>query len=252
MRPDEMMPRVVDPDQPPILQSHPQGNSIAPTIVPTTSTRQANGVHSIRQNRAPVAAASTSIQHKHAAQRQHEHMHSGKQRQHPPKQGHETEHERQGHKTSSHSTSSRRHSQSIQSPSATSSADVIASMALHDHLMQAAHYAQALQQRNTALEAENKILLAAVQQHKTSAIDWCHMAKVYQQDRNMMTLRLEELEMELAQMAHQKVAEKVIDQIGRLNTEAGIQSTSDNQNIDNLETRYQFIRQSITQLLDDM
>ncbi|KAF9088097.1 hypothetical protein BGX23_007651 [Mortierella sp. AD031] len=136
--------------------------------------------------------------------------------------------------------------------------------------MQAAHYAQALQQRNAALEAENRDMKALARQHKTSAIDWCETAKIYQQDRNMMTLRLEELEMKLARMAHKKTAGRT-DRSNAAATAASSSSSHqklsgtkatitaaaqttkvDDYQDDDLEARHMFITQSITQLLDDM
>ncbi|KAF8949469.1 hypothetical protein BGZ47_000010 [Haplosporangium gracile] len=135
--------------------------------------------------------------------------------------------------------------------------------------MQAAHHAQALQQRNAELEAENRILKEAVQQHKLSAIDWCMMAKEYQQDRNMMTLRLEELEMELARMAHNKKVDKALaraeksksttagpssssshQQLSKIKSSA--QTTKDDEDNDGLAVRHQFLNQCITQILDEM
>lgn len=136
--------------------------------------------------------------------------------------------------------------------------------------MQAAHHAQALQQRNAELEAESRILKEAVQQHKLSAIDWCMTAKEYQQDRNVMTLRLEELEMELARMAHSKKADKVgsradksedvtagpstssssRQQLSKAKTSA--QSAMNDEDDNDLDARHQFLSQSITQILDEM
>ncbi|KAG9065776.1 hypothetical protein KI688_002073 [Linnemannia hyalina] len=121
------------------------------------------------------------------------------------------------------------------------------------------------------LEAENRILKEAVQQHKLSAIDWCMAAKEYQQDRNMMTLRLEELEMELARMAHSKKANKAgsgavksKDATAGLSTSsssshqqlskstASAQTAINGEDNDDLDARHQFLSQSITHILDEM
>ncbi|KAG0294334.1 hypothetical protein BGZ96_001407 [Linnemannia gamsii] len=127
--------------------------------------------------------------------------------------------------------------------------------------MQAAHHAQALQQRNADLEAENRILKEAVQQHKMSAIEWCMQAKEYQQDRNMMTLRLEELEMELVRTTHIRRAGKSSSATAGSSSSSHQQSskakssaraTKDDEDDNDLDARHQFLNQSITQILDEM
>lgn len=51
------------------------------------------------------------------------------------------------------------------------------------------------------LEAENKRLKQLARDQRTSAIDWCSVAKKYQQDRNFMVLRLADLEHRITKKA---------------------------------------------------
>jgi len=50
-----------------------------------------------------------------------------------------------------------------------------------------------------ALEDENQRLKAQLAEMKTNAINWCMLAKSYQQDRNYIGVQLSELEVKLAQ-----------------------------------------------------
>ena len=89
----------------------------------------------------------------------------------------------------------------------------------------------------------------------------------------MMTLRLEELEMELARMAHSKQADKAgggADKSKDTTTKPSTSSSSlssyqqpsktktsaqtamNDEDKDDLDTRQQFLSQSITQILDEM
>lgn len=86
-------------------------------------------------------------------------------------------------------------------------------------------------------------------QSRKSAVDWCHMAKMYEQDRNMMALRLRELELQLSQVMHKetkgtdttKASGKAVDRTG-----------PDGGMIDDPSAFSTFVSQSITQILDDV
>ncbi|KAF9912441.1 hypothetical protein EC991_010528 [Linnemannia zychae] len=118
-----------------------------------------------------------------------------------------------------------------------------------------------------SLEAENRRLAEMARQQRMSALEWCQMAKTYQQHRDLMTLRLEELEMELVRMSHKQTdraetrtekssTTEVASSSASLQhtskpTKASAQTAKDNEGYD-LERHRQFLSQSITQILDEM
>ncbi|KAF9153428.1 hypothetical protein BG015_003405 [Linnemannia schmuckeri] len=281
MRPDETLPRAdADPGQASARPHHPQSQSTGQVSAPKTPPQQqphGNNHSSHHTQVATITATNTAtIRRRQTSQPQQLQQQQEQEQQQPEAQlrrRQETEQERHARKSSSSTTQSSTNSgsrrQHQQSATESSNYNFAAPMAIQDHLMQAAHHAQALQQRNAELEAENRILKEAVQQHKLSAIDWCMTAKEYQQDRNMMTLRLEELEMELARMAYNKKADKALARAEKSNsTTAGLssssshqqpskvktlaQTTKDYEDNDELATRHQFLSQSISQILDEM
>lgn len=76
----------------------------------------------------------------------------------------------------------------------------------------------------------------------------------------MMTLRLEELEMDLARMAYSRRAEKPnsttagssSSHINPSKAKISARATEDDEENNDLKARHQFLSQSITQILDDM
>ncbi len=86
-------------------------------------------------------------------------------------------------------------------------------------------------------------------QSRKSAVDWCHMAKMYEQDRNLMALRLRELELQLSQAMHKD--NKNIDQT-RSSGKAVDRTGVDGGMIDDPSAFNTFVSQSITQILDDV
>ncbi|KAF9572095.1 hypothetical protein EC968_010346 [Mortierella alpina] len=135
-------------------------------------------------------------------------------------------------------------------PASSDLASVVASQtSLQEHLALAAKSGQELLQRSEALEQENKALLEYNRQSRKSAVDWCHMAKMYEQDRNLMALRLRELELQLSQAMDKdnkstnktKLSGKAVDRTG-----------SDGAEIDDPSAFNTFVSQSITQILDDV
>ncbi|KAF8980977.1 hypothetical protein BGZ46_003397 [Entomortierella lignicola] len=140
-----------------------------------------------------------------------------------------------------------------------SSSDVIPSTAapqLQDYLMQAAHCAQGLQDRNQELEDENRKLRELVRQHRTSALDWCSVAKQYQQDRNFMTLRLAELELQLSNTTYKNnkdTTETHNQTVGSSKDKTTATTTTPNRQDDNEDDSLSnFVSQSISQILDYM
>ncbi|KAG0363458.1 hypothetical protein BGZ54_008159 [Gamsiella multidivaricata] len=117
---------------------------------------------------------------------------------------------------------------------------------LQEHLLQAAHYARDVQNRNQELETENKKLKQLIRQHRTSALDWCSLAKSYQQDRNFMALRLAELELQIAKRAQQHVN----DSQATAETSKG-RATAARHHDEGSELN-NFVSQSISQILDQM
>ncbi|KAG0267067.1 hypothetical protein BG011_009139 [Mortierella polycephala] len=138
------------------------------------------------------------------------------------------------------------------------SSSLVATLGLQDHLTQAAHAAQVLQDKNQDLESENRKLKELIRQHHTSALDWCSHAKIYQMERNFMTNRLAELELQIAKKStkeavHQQLAKPSISNVSTI-------STSHWNDQESMEKRYEaespaltnFVSQSISQILDDM
>ncbi|KAG0272425.1 hypothetical protein BGZ95_011826 [Linnemannia exigua] len=133
---------------------------------------------------------------------------------------------------------------------------------LHHHLLSAAHYGQELQQRNEALEAENRHLNEIARQQRMSALEWCQMAKTYQRHRDLMTLRLEELEMDLVKMTR-KTADEAGARTEKSRTVQAASSSTSHQHLsttqttkddeeDDIEKQHQFLSHSITNILDEM
>ncbi|KAG0377408.1 hypothetical protein BGX24_006150 [Mortierella sp. AD032] len=137
-----------------------------------------------------------------------------------------------------------------------------AATGLHHHLLSAAHYGQELQQRNAALEAENRQLNEIARQQRMSALEWCQMAKTYQRHRDLMTLRLEELEMDLVKMAQKKTdntearTEKscamVVASSSTSHQHTSMAQTTKDDEEDDVEKQHQFLSQSIANILDEM
>ncbi|KAF9280993.1 hypothetical protein BGZ68_006904 [Mortierella alpina] len=133
-------------------------------------------------------------------------------------------------------------------PTSSDLASVVASQtSLQEHLALAAKSGHELLQRSE--EQENKALMEYNRQSRKSAVDWCHMAKMYEQDRNLMALRLRELELQLSQVMHKetkgtdstKASGKAVDRTG-----------PDGGMIDDPSAFSTFVSQSITQILDDV
>ncbi|ORZ22794.1 hypothetical protein BCR41DRAFT_369124 [Lobosporangium transversale] len=111
------------------------------------------------------------------------------------------------------------------------------------------------------LEEENKRLHELIRQHRSSALEWCAAAKTYEQDRNFVTLRLAELEMQLAKKAafkdtnsHKKIdtlqAQEAASTTNIAQPEAAsITSVTNDENVSILNS---FVSQSISQILDYM
>ncbi|KAF9981827.1 hypothetical protein BGZ75_006806 [Mortierella antarctica] len=97
-----------------------------------------------------------------------------------------------------------------------------------------------------ALEQQNKALSEYNRQSRKSAVDWCHMAKTYEQDRNLMALRLRELELQLSQAMRENIDHTKLS--GKTANRAG----SDRGMIDDPSAFNTFVSQSITQILDDV
>ncbi|KAK3819597.1 MAG: hypothetical protein J3Q66DRAFT_160153 [Benniella sp.] len=126
---------------------------------------------------------------------------------------------------------------------------------LQDHFAQAAQCAQALQDRNQDLEAENKRLKQLALQQRTSAIDWCIAAKQYEQDRNHMAVRLAELEHQIAKMTHQRGANHPKSRDPQKSTmpqEKGFQDRDADIHHDDDTKLCVFVSQSIAEILDHM
>ncbi|KAF9954373.1 hypothetical protein BGZ72_004626 [Mortierella alpina] len=133
-------------------------------------------------------------------------------------------------------------------PSSSDLASVVASQtSLQEHLALAAKSGQELLQRSE--EQEHKALMEYNRQSRKSAVDWCHMAKMYEQDRNLMALRLRELELQLLQARHKDT--KSTDST-KLSGKAVDRTSSDGDMIDDPSAFSTFVSQSITQILDDV
>ncbi|KAF9195020.1 hypothetical protein BGZ51_005984 [Haplosporangium sp. Z 767] len=137
------------------------------------------------------------------------------------------------------------------------SLSLVATLGLQDHLAQAAHAAQVLQDKNQTLENENRKLKELIRQHHTSALDWCSHAKIYQMERNFMTNRLAELEL---QIAKKSIGETVHQPAKPSTSNVGAISTSHWNDQESTEKTQEtespaltnFVSQSISQILDDM
>jgi hypothetical protein len=84
---------------------------------------------------------------------------------------------------------------------------------------------------------------------RTNAINWCMLAKSYQQDRNYIGVQLSELEVKLAQA--QKRPGSTSDDV----TATSSTSPAPTTNVDRTEAdsnTEDFVSQSISQLLDTM
>ncbi|KAG0320011.1 hypothetical protein BGZ99_004725 [Dissophora globulifera] len=79
---------------------------------------------------------------------------------------------------------------------------------LQEHLLRAAHCAEDLQSKSEALVAENQKLMELLRQNRTSALDWCSVAKSYMQDRNFMAIKLAELESRIAEISRNKAKDR--------------------------------------------
>ncbi|KAF9133556.1 hypothetical protein BGW39_009527 [Mortierella sp. 14UC] len=303
MHPDETLPRAADPAQSLTRPRHPQGQPAAQMPAPkSTSKQQQQQQPSDSSSHHHTQAVPTTTQHKQASPPQPNHQQLQQQQGHSqaqplsvqlqqleqaqkqtdfpqhlqqpqqqpqPRRRQETEQERDARSasTSTGQSATRHPSQSSQYSSTGSGFDIAAPMGLHHHLLNAAHYGQELQQRNAALEVENRRLAEMARQQRMSALEWCQMAKTYQQHRDLMTLRLEELEMELVRMAH-KEADKAEARTEKSSTavvassltshqltskpaKAPAKTAKDDEDYD-LEGHRQFLSQSITQILDEM
>ncbi|KAF9435811.1 hypothetical protein BGZ76_005495 [Entomortierella beljakovae] len=124
---------------------------------------------------------------------------------------------------------------------------------LQECLLQAAQHAQDLQDRSHDLETENKKLKEIVRQHRTSALDWCSVAKQYQQDRNYMALRLAELELELQLLLPTNDTKQNHNNVSESSSKptAGT-STRQNGGDSDTSSLSTFISQSISEILDYM
>ncbi|KAF9956037.1 hypothetical protein BGZ65_003018 [Modicella reniformis] len=121
---------------------------------------------------------------------------------------------------------------------------------LQDHLFQAAQCAKNLQDRNQEIEGENKKLKQLARDQRASAIDWCSVAKKYQQDRNFMALRLAELELEIAKKVHQGDRNPSEGSVTQAKHHQGIEVDTNQSDDTNLLNA--LVSQSISEILDHM
>ncbi|KAF9110635.1 hypothetical protein BGX27_006056 [Mortierella sp. AM989] len=124
-------------------------------------------------------------------------------------------------------------------PSALDVTSSLVAPQLQEYLMQATQCAHDLQSRTQELESENRKLKELVRQHSTSALDWCSVAKQYQQDRNFMALRLAELELQISNTTH-STKDSIATSIKKNDVGDGSSSLNN------------FVSQTISQILDHM
>ncbi|KAK3811448.1 MAG: hypothetical protein J3R72DRAFT_74090 [Linnemannia gamsii] len=301
MHPDETLLHTADPGQsstgPACLQGQHSTQAPTPNITSTTTSKQQLQQQQQQPNdptHAHTQAASTTIRRKQAPQPQNNRQVQQQEQQNaaqplnPQPQQHEleqqqtdfqqqqqqqrrqqrriqeTEQEQRARRSGSSTgqSSTRQRSQSSQHSSTASTFDMPAATGLHHHLLSAAHYGQELQQRNAALEAENRQLNEIARQQRMSALEWCQMAKTYQRHRDLMTLRLEELEMDLVKMAQKKTdktearTEKscamVVASSSTSHQHTSMAQTTKDDEEDDIEKQHQFLSQSIANILDEM
>ena len=170
MRPDETLPHAnADPGQAPVRPPHPQVQSTGQAPAPKTTTIQQHpNANNYSSHHTQVAAVNTNNRRSQAPNPQQQQNLNQQQQQQQgeqvqqlpeaqPRRRQETEQGHHARKSNSSTAQSSAGSRAKSSSSSrqqqhstneTSNYNFAAPMAIHDHLMQAAHHAQALQQRN--------------------------------------------------------------------------------------------------------
>ncbi|KAG0200145.1 hypothetical protein BGX28_006697 [Mortierella sp. GBA30] len=153
---------------------------------------------------------------------------------------------------------------STRSSKGESSSIITTQFNLQEHLERAAQSGRELLERNQVLEEENKKLKELNREARKSALDWCSLAKSYQQDRNFMALRLSELEAKLIKLSRKEMKMSIQhtkSAIININSNTNAKSTDQQKALERSEAALNeddptalgtFVSQSITEILDHM
>ncbi|KAG0048288.1 hypothetical protein BGZ83_006726 [Gryganskiella cystojenkinii] len=195
------------------------GNASRPGPASDSSREKTSTPHSRRDDQAPamsISAASVSVSTSHA------------------------------HQTLKHRPQSSRPTVS-DSTSTTTTAALPSTPAL-ELMMHAMQSVQQMEVRMRALEDENRAAKEKLREMRTNAMNWCSLAKKYQQDRNFIGVQLSELEVMLAEAQKRRTSTENAQTAK--GTTAADADTADHIAGTDPGNMGEVISQSISQLLD--